>query len=57
MLEVLGEELDFEPERIADYLAGTDLEPGTDDDQVLRPGLDDPDVPTIGSSRTSSTRR
>ncbi|MDF7808154.1 type II secretion system protein GspK [Pontiellaceae bacterium B12219] len=46
VLAVLGEERDFEPERIADYIAGTDLEPGTLDDNVLRPGLDDPDLPT-----------
>jgi general secretion pathway protein K len=46
VLEVMGEELDFEPERISDFLAGIDLEPGTVDDNVLRPGLDDPDLPT-----------
>jgi general secretion pathway protein K len=46
VLAVMGEELDFEPERISDYMAGVDLEPGTPDDNVLRPGLDDPDLPT-----------
>lgn len=46
VLAVLGEELDFEPDRITDYLTGVDLEAGTSDDQILRPGLDDPDVPT-----------
>lgn len=46
VLEVLAEEMDFEEERIADFLLGGDLEPNTEDDRVLRPGLDDPDVPT-----------
>lgn len=46
VLEVMGEELDFDPERITEYLTGIDLEPDTADDRILRPGLDDPDLPT-----------
>ncbi|VGO14262.1 hypothetical protein PDESU_02821 [Pontiella desulfatans] len=46
VLEVLAEELDFEAQRVADFVRGVDLEAGTSDDLVLRPGLDDPDVPT-----------
>jgi hypothetical protein len=45
VLEVLAEELDFEADKVADYVAGPDLERGTDDDEVLCPGLDDPDLP------------
>lgn len=46
VLEVLAEEMQFEAQGVTDYLNGTDLEPGTADDRVLRPGLDDPDLPT-----------
>ncbi|MEA2067846.1 MAG: type II secretion system protein GspK [Verrucomicrobiota bacterium] len=45
VLEVLAEELEFDAEKVADYVSGPDLERGTVDDQVLRPGLDDPDLP------------
>jgi hypothetical protein len=45
VLEVLAEELEFEADKVADYVAGMDLEAGTADDQVLRPGLDDPELP------------
>lgn len=46
VLNVLAEEMDVEARAITDYLWGVDLEPGTADDRILRPGQDDPDVPT-----------
>ncbi len=45
VLEVLADELEFEAQKVADYVSGSDLERGTEDDRVLRPGLDDPDLP------------
>lgn len=45
VLEALAEELEFEADKVADYVAGPDLEPGTADDRLLRPGLEETDLP------------
>jgi len=48
VLDVLAEEADFEAQRVVDFRNGVDLEPGTEDDRVLRPGLDETEAPVDG---------
>jgi hypothetical protein len=45
VLETLGEEQNFEPQRVLDFLAGPDLVFGTADDRILRPDISDADFP------------
>lgn len=45
VLDTLAEELEFEARRVTDYVDGADLEAGTADDRVLRPGKEDADLP------------
>jgi len=46
VLETLGEEKGFEVDNVLDFLAGSDLAFGTEDDRILRPGLDEDSLPT-----------
>jgi general secretion pathway protein K len=48
VLAVLAEELDFEADKVSDFVRGPDLEPGTADDRVLRPDLDENEIPRDG---------
>ncbi len=45
VLEALAEDLEFEVQRVIDYLSGPDGEQGTADDRILRPDLDSEDLP------------
>lgn len=47
-LAVLEEEIDLPPEEIANYLYGADMVAGTDDDRVLRPDLEEDNLPSRG---------
>jgi general secretion pathway protein K len=46
VLAVLAEELEFEDSAVIDFIMGPDLEMGTEDDRVLHPDSDDPDLPS-----------
>ena len=48
VLETLAEEQGFEAANVLDFLAGADLEFGTADDRVLRPGLAEEELPKDG---------
>ncbi|MBC2596156.1 general secretion pathway protein GspK [Ruficoccus amylovorans] len=45
VLLTLAEERDFDPDQVLTFLAGTDTQFGTEDDRILRPGLDDSELP------------
>lgn len=45
VLRVLAEEKEFQEDSILEYIAGNDMVLGTEDDRILRPGLDDNDLP------------
>lgn len=45
ILETLAEEKGFEAENLLDFLAGADMEFGTEDDRILRPGLEEETLP------------
>lgn len=45
LLRVLAEEQEFQEDSILDFLAGNDMVFGTEDDRVLRPGLDENELP------------
>lgn len=47
-LAVLEEEMDLQPNEITDYLYGADMVAGTDDDRMLRPDLEEEDLPSRG---------
>lgn len=48
ILETLAEEQGFEADNVLDFLAGSDLEFGTEDDRILRPGLSEENLPKDG---------
>ncbi|MGZ0655276.1 hypothetical protein ACWPKO_13320 [Coraliomargarita sp. W4R53] len=45
VINTLAEEDNFEPDSILNFLAGSDLIFGSEDDRILRPGLEDSDLP------------
>lgn len=45
VLRTLAEEQDFDEDNLLDFIAGSDLEFGSEDDRVFRPGLDEDDLP------------
>lgn len=45
LLAVLAEEKNFQEDNVLDFLAGADMEFGTEDDRFLRPGLDENELP------------
>lgn len=47
-LAVLEEEIDLPPDEITNYLYGADMVAGTDDDRVLRPDLEEDNLPSRG---------
>lgn len=50
VLKMLEEEIELVPENITRYLAGTDMTRGTADDRILRPDLENNDLPRGGDS-------
>jgi len=45
VLQTLAEEKSFEADNVMNFLAGADLTFGTEDDRILRPGLEETDLP------------
>ncbi len=52
VLETLAEEREFDTDNVLEYLAGVDMIFGTEDDRILRPGLDEETLPRDDEGNT-----